>query len=77
MRYVAMQVLTWGTVVGAAGSALLLAAHGGAVSGEAAGMSLSDATRAVATQTEQGRTPQRVATRATSHDVDALQVGKY
>jgi hypothetical protein len=26
MRYVAMQVLTWGTIVGAVGSALLLAA---------------------------------------------------
>lgn len=26
MRYVAMQVLTWGTIVGAIGSALLLAA---------------------------------------------------
>lgn len=28
MRYVAMQVLTWGTIVGAIGSALLLAALG-------------------------------------------------
>jgi len=43
MRYVAMQILTWGTVAGAAGSALLLAALGGATPRQAIGLSLADA----------------------------------
>lgn len=44
MRYVAMQILTWGTVAGAAGSALLLAALGGAAPRPVIDLSLADAT---------------------------------
>lgn len=43
MRNVAMQILTWGTVAGAAGSALLLAALGGASPRQAIDLSLVDA----------------------------------
>lgn len=44
MRYVVMQILTWGTVAGAAGSALLLAALGGASPQQVIDLSLADAT---------------------------------
>ena len=47
MRYVAMQILTWGTVASAAGSALLLAALGGAGPRQAIDVSLADATEVV------------------------------
>ena len=40
MRYLAMQVLTWGTVAAAAGSAVLLATLGGAAPRPALNLSL-------------------------------------
>ena len=43
MRYVSMQILTWGTIAGAAGSALLLAALGGAGPRQAIDLSIADA----------------------------------
>jgi hypothetical protein len=39
MRYVAIQLLTWGTIAGAVGSALLLAALDSHVPGYGAGLS--------------------------------------
>lgn len=55
MRYLAMQVLTWGTVAGAAGSALLLAAQGGSTSGGLDTLRLVDATRVVSLEPAQPR----------------------
>ncbi|MBX3644975.1 MAG: hypothetical protein KF720_18100 [Rubrivivax sp.] len=47
MRYVAMQVLTWGTIAGAAGSALLLASLGGTGARPVINLSLADTTDVV------------------------------
>ncbi len=70
MRYVVMQILTWGTVAAAAGSALLLAALGGTA--PRLDLSLADAIAVV----QQLRPAEQAAHAKPSPVGDAGQVSK-